>query len=141
MAAWIAPDDLPRLAAALGPAADVVLCDLLATLAAVVRGGAAAAVLGPAALTCEDVADLAALLVEHPTTVFAGIAPSLVGAEGAAGVLAVVAAESRRGRAAVLAFGRPADDADWALLSRSLACARLADPVQRACVAAVLPEV
>lgn len=75
VAAWIAPDDLPRLAAALGPAADVVLCDLLATLAAVVRGGAAAAVLGPAALTCEDVADLAALLVEHPTTVFAPGSP------------------------------------------------------------------
>ena len=143
-AAWIAPSDVPRLAAALGPEAVVVPCDSLGTLAAAVRGGAAAAVVGPPALGASgwvDLAGLAGLMNECPATVFAGIATDPDEPIGWGAHMGVVQAECRRSRDRVLAFGRPANDADWALLDRSLAAARLADPVQRTCVAAVLSTV
>ena len=143
-AAWIAPDDVPRLAAALGPEAVVVPCDSLDALAAAVRGGAAAAVVGPLALGASgwaDLAGLAGLMNACPATVFAGIATDPDEPIGWGAHMGVVQAECRRSRERVLAFGRPATDADWALLNRSLAAARLADPVQRTCVAAVLSTV
>jgi hypothetical protein len=55
--------------------------------------------------------------------------------------LSVVFAASRFAESGVRAICRSADEGDWQAVARSLASARLADPVQRACVAGALGEV
>lgn len=142
VAAWVAPADVPRLATALGPAAALLPCDSMAALAAAVRGGAPAAVVGAACVTEPDVASLVTLMAGHPATVFAGLAgPAAHPDYEAAAYWAAHEAVNRLWRAGLLAVCFPYGPAAWQALNRSLAAARLADPVQRTCVAAVLEDI
>lgn len=137
VAVWVPRADLPRVAAALGPDAVVVACDALPAFSTAVRGGAAAGVIGTTCVGEADVADLRALVAERPTTLFNGLA-------GAVGWTDRETADScgvRLAVAGVLAVVYPLDASDWHILARSLAGARLADSVQRGCVAEVLTGV
>lgn len=127
VAVWVVPADLPSLAA-LGPAAVVFRCDSLAA--------PSAAVVGTARVARQDVAGLASLLAAAPAKVFAGIAmPSAF--DDSAAARASERACARLERAVIRAVYMPIEGHGFEHLVRALGAARLADPVQRAGVAAV----
>lgn len=143
VAAWVAPGDLLRLGSALGPEAVVLPCGSLDAFAAAVTAGAAAGIVRAGCVTAEDVTALTNLVSGHPATLFAGLHSATVG-EAPPDQDAGYDSVFRLWAAGVLAVVYPIEGVDqtaWPILRRSLAAARLADPVQRACVGAVLEGV
>ena len=159
VAAWVGPEDVAPLVAALGPTAVVVVCDSLDALATALGDGVAAAVVQWGRVADADLEAVAALAVNAPTTVFAGLAWHPMADDGSGAHLSVIWEQARSARwgGDMRAFLRPSQGpsdgaameaevaecppADWDAFARSLAAARLPDPVQRACVAAVLGDV
>jgi hypothetical protein len=149
---WVPLAELPRVVTALGAGAVVTACHSLDAFVASVRSGAAAAVLREVCLTGRDVEDLAHLFVRYPTTVVARLAtppgwdPVEIMRLFLIGDMAATPMPPSERAPGWRALFRPADQEppgwqDWTVLRRSLAAARLTDPAQRACVAAVLADV